>query len=502
MPGAAGSPLFLDILRDPQHWGVRTEPLWGGLPDPAGPESARRLCRLLDQPGRMTHSQRSIYKRLVEEARLQIVWGPPGAGKTYCLASLICRFALRAKFVGYTMRVLVTAVTHEAIDNLLLKVKALMAKVDAPCRTEPIKFAARGDVKVGSVVDTTPRDGSLRRKGLRVVKLLPAAGQVEVVDDSAPANPFVLAKKDVKLALDLEHIDPYVAAGDKGAAVRGPLLSSVAIVGCTTQQMPKLEAALIKGNAGRDGSDVSEADPSYFDAVVLDEASQMLLAQLSMPVHLLRRDGMLILAGDHKQMPPILQNAWPEVALGGPGSPPVHLSSLQWLRERASAAPTLFSQLKENHRMTKHLATICRNVLGYDGYDECHKPAGASLAPACSCKLWGGGSEAGVPPLTLRTRDNILASLPDGTTLPRVVLDALCDEAAFVLVELKPEAAATGEGEGGEALTSPAEELERALEQVKTPRDRPRDRPRDLQVISTWPSRGRHVAAARLMTAP
>ena len=129
----------------------------------------------------------------------------------------------------------------------------------------------------------------------------------------------------------------------------------------------------------------------------------MLLAQLAMPVHLLRRDGMLILAGDHKQMPPILQNAWPDVPLGADAaSPPLHLSSLSWLRGRVESEPCLCSQLKENHRMTAHLATLCRDVLGYTDYHECHKDVGFPPAPACRCKLSAGAR--GVPPLTLQNR--------------------------------------------------------------------------------------------------
>ena len=246
------SPLFLDLLRDPIRWGTRDPsqpPLWGGPPDAA---LLPELVALLEEPGPMTCSQQSIYRRLYLEARLQLVWGPPGAGKTYCLASLICRFALRARYEGRTMRILVTAVTHEAINNLLLKVKQLMARVQhARFRTEPLKFAVLDGIpSIGSLVNETRRDGGLPlRSGLRVVRLRQTEKEIEVVDDRAGSSAAVitLAISDVELALDLTHVNPY--AKEASAA----LLETVVIVGCTTQQMPKLEAALIKAARGASG---------------------------------------------------------------------------------------------------------------------------------------------------------------------------------------------------------------------------------------------------------
>ena len=93
--------------------------------------------------------------------------------------------------------------------------------------------------------------------------------------------------------------------------------------------------------------------------------------------------------------------------------------------------------------MTAHLATLCRDVLGYTDYHECHKAVGFPPAPACRCKLSRRRRRAAArpenrgmifPPCT-GLHDDAGASLVD---LPRVVLDALCHDAAFVLVELGP----------------------------------------------------------------
>ena len=48
----------------------------------------------------------------------------------------------------------------------------------------------------------------------------------------------------------------------------------------------------------------------HFDLVVVDEASQMGLAEALTAAAFLREDGQFVAVGDHRQMPPILAHAW------------------------------------------------------------------------------------------------------------------------------------------------------------------------------------------------
>ena len=48
----------------------------------------------------------------------------------------------------------------------------------------------------------------------------------------------------------------------------------------------------------------------FCDALVLDEASQMNLPEAIMAALALKADGQLIVVGDHRQMPPIVQHDW------------------------------------------------------------------------------------------------------------------------------------------------------------------------------------------------
>ena len=53
---------------------------------------------------------------------------------------------------------------------------------------------------------------------------------------------------------------------------------------------------------------------AYFDLVVVDEASQMNLAEAVTAAAFLRDDGQFIAVGDHRQMPPIVQHTWDQAS--------------------------------------------------------------------------------------------------------------------------------------------------------------------------------------------
>ena len=134
----ARKPLFLELIKQPEVWGLRAEPLWGGPPTRRSP---RPLLDMIEKLGPMTASQEASYEKLYNHVRLLLLWGPPGAGKTHFLASVICRLVLRALYEGRQMRVLVTAVSHPAINNLLLKIQKLMQRLPPMFQTIAYKFA-------------------------------------------------------------------------------------------------------------------------------------------------------------------------------------------------------------------------------------------------------------------------------------------------------------------------------------------------------------------------
>ena len=89
--------------------------------------------RVGDELG-FTPSQREAY-RAISRQKVTAVWGPPGTGKTHFLASTILGLAAAHARAGQPFRVLVTAFTHAAIENLLRKIAQLAATGELPVAT-------------------------------------------------------------------------------------------------------------------------------------------------------------------------------------------------------------------------------------------------------------------------------------------------------------------------------------------------------------------------------
>jgi superfamily I DNA/RNA helicase len=80
-------------------------------------------------PSRWTPSQAAAFRAICNQ-RAVPVWGPPGTGKTHFLTTAILALAEAHRRAGRPFRVLVTAFTHAAIENVLRKT----VRVDARSR--------------------------------------------------------------------------------------------------------------------------------------------------------------------------------------------------------------------------------------------------------------------------------------------------------------------------------------------------------------------------------
>src|SRR5205823_246191 len=83
----------------------------------------------------LTGSQLAAYRE-VRRRRVLAVWGPPGTGKTHLLSAMILGLGQSHAAAGRPFRVLVTAFTHAAIENLLRKVS---------------EFRGEGGIAIGKV---------------------------------------------------------------------------------------------------------------------------------------------------------------------------------------------------------------------------------------------------------------------------------------------------------------------------------------------------------------
>ena len=258
---ARGGGLFAAMVRDPEG-AARSLP----LPVPATAEG-------------LTDSQQAAFREICKR-RVVAVWGPPGTGKTHFLAVAILALARAHRDAGLPFRVLVTAFTHAAIENVLRKIAQVRPAGD------PLPVAKAKEWKGEEAGDTVLEErlaGWLRER-------------------------------------------------------------AVAVVGATVYACLK---------AGK------KAALQPFDLVVIDEASQVRVAEASIPCDLVGPKGRLVLAGDDLQLPPVVQGVYPDPI---PGEPTLHRSIFEAVRSRVGAP--IVRQLLENRRMNDVLTSFARYLYG------------------------------------------------------------------------------------------------------------------------------------------
>lgn len=200
-------------------------------------------------------------------SRIQLVQGPPGTGKTMVAAlAILARILARRQPGEY---VIVTAHTHTAVDTLLeriVRVKPVFDEALEACGVTPVSVCP---VKVHSKDIATPS----------------AAGITDV------------------------------QATNSSSQVRGLAKQSVVIMGGTTSTMLKLVEHY---SEKRDWAHRPEGFTTPF--MVIDEASMMVCAHFLALATCLQPDGELLMAGDHRQLAPIMAHDW-----GNEDRPPAQL---------------------------------------------------------------------------------------------------------------------------------------------------------------------------------
>ena len=195
--------------------------------------------------------------RAAFEQALSLVWGPPGTGKTYLLAWTLLGLASAARRAGRPCRILVTAATHRAVANVLSRLAKEIqgAGLDLPLRVAKLR---------GSGSET---DAELELAG---VEVLPDSALPRMLDAAAGGEPLV--------------------------------------VGSTVWSLWKQMRAA-RGGEG-EGGEGDRPVASWFDVVVIDEASQMKVAESLIALSSIRTGARVILCGDHRQLAPVLRGSY------------------------------------------------------------------------------------------------------------------------------------------------------------------------------------------------
>lgn len=243
------------------------------------------LASAAQTPYGLTEAQKRVVGGYLRE-RVLVLQGPPGTGKSHTLGFAVLARALALGTPARPFRIAVAAKTHAAtaiaLASIASRARQLLKAANVDPRLKPLEH-------------------------LRVAKICNDAGEA-------------LAEGVVALfaggGLEL-------SAGEQWAMLlEEPLL----VVGGT----PGGIYNLIKKGASK--GKAIDWTQELFDLVIVDEASQMGIAEALTAAAFLRGDGQFIAIGDHRQMPPILAHAWDQESRRDLKHAQPHLSIFETLR--------------------------------------------------------------------------------------------------------------------------------------------------------------------------
>jgi ATP-dependent RNA/DNA helicase IGHMBP2 len=232
-----------------------------------------------------------------------LIHGPPGSGKTSSVAELI-----RQAVYHHGMRVLVTAPSNVAVDNILERL-VLPIEDSQPIGNRSSKKQQR--LKTVRLGHPARIKASILTHSLE--HLVQSSEGTEIVQNvRQELQSFLKILKNPKArSQDKRAAYQQIKSLRKEVRVREEkvvqeLLTSANVVLATTVGASAGVLEKIT-NASHDGN------PTGFDLVIIDEAAQALEASCWIPI---LRGKKVVLAGDHKQLPPTIKSKDQKVTAG------------------------------------------------------------------------------------------------------------------------------------------------------------------------------------------
>jgi len=121
--------------------------------------------------------------------QLSLIWGPPGTGKSRTLVSTLAGAVLDAQRSGSGLRILVTAFTYDAVDNVLLPLAQLLSTMASTCEVWRLRSGAR-ERAVAPIQDCVVSERTSRRLSSQ----LQQPGADTVIVGATPQQLFNLSR--------------------------------------------------------------------------------------------------------------------------------------------------------------------------------------------------------------------------------------------------------------------------------------------------------------------
>jgi len=216
--------------------------------------------------------QARFVDHIFDKEPIIMLQGPPGTGKTETLQLAVLAH-ITAHSVNSKCRVLMVAPTHKAIQEFVTKL--------ARCRQEY----------------TNTSGGGKELKNLQILRVLSSC---TAAIKSIEGVTYINYNEDKSLVDELTSIllnQTTLSPAPSTAVVDDPVIL------CLTP--PSLYGLMKKigGNEPPWGE-------GFFDLLVVDEASMMRVPELILSGSFLTKDSQILIAGDHRQLPPIVSHNW------------------------------------------------------------------------------------------------------------------------------------------------------------------------------------------------
>jgi len=246
----------------------------------------------------LNEDQRDTVKFCVEQPYLAAIHGPPGCGKTTTLVETVLQLCIRGK------KVLCTAPSNAAVDNIA---NSLLDSKFIPQVYLNKKERKRNKAK------KTPdvvRLVAPNREISDIIRTITLNAKVRQCDDYDNLAQLELELKDYEMRLREEHAkiggfekDKETAMEARHRSVRNRWMMEFNRVRKLVLEQADVVVTTLAG--AHDEGMLQYVSKDHFDVVVIDEASQATEPQSWLGIHNAKK---VILAGDHKQLPPFVNS--------------------------------------------------------------------------------------------------------------------------------------------------------------------------------------------------
>jgi hypothetical protein len=292
----------LGELLDDLARGSREEPTIEGADEEA---IAAFLDWLEASPGLAPNPEQSEFVRETE-GQISLLQGPPGTGKTSgALALAVLSRVLAADSSGTPFAGLVVGESHKAVDE----VAADVADCYERYRDDSGAPGSLADLDIVRLRDApADTDAGAAKATESPIEYLDYYADTDRVEELA--GRLLSSQRGPQRTFgDLGGFEAGGSGGSSGSSA-GEASETPVLVFATPGRLYGLVKAI--GRAARDvsGNAVFEEGRSFFDLLAVDEASMMRLPSFLLCGAFVHDDAQVLVAGDHRQMPPVRVHDW------------------------------------------------------------------------------------------------------------------------------------------------------------------------------------------------